>query len=142
MATVIRAEGRMGKGAFVYGHAELHGLTKSDSLAEVTRVFETLFASVAGGNSLNINNFGTFQIVEVESRDIEGRERGELTRVRAHRRLTLAVAPRLHNVINNYKDEPMTARKLAKGERDLMELGDDARVLFELVEVEETDDTE
>lgn len=116
MATVIRIDGRLGKGAFVEAHAELHDLTKEGALVEVTRVVETLFAAIAGGQPVNFNNFGTFQLAEVDVRDIDGRERGELTRVRAHKRVTFVAAPRLHNIINNYKDEPMTARKLAKGE--------------------------
>lgn len=116
MATVIRIDGRLGKGAFVEAHAELHDLTKNGASAEVTRVVETFFACIAGGNPVNINNFGTFQLADVDVRDIDGRERGELTRVRAHRRVNFVAAPRLHNIINNYKDEPKTARKLAKGE--------------------------
>lgn len=120
MATVIRVDGRLGKMAFVEAHAELHDLTKDGSLAEVTRVIETLFACIAGGQPVNFNNFGTFQIADIATRDMEDRERGNLTRVRAHKQLTFAAAPRLHNILNNYKEEPRTARKLAKGELDMM----------------------
>lgn len=121
MATIIRIDGRLGKGAFVEAHSELHDITKSQASAEVTRVVETFFAAIAGGQPVNINNFGTFQLADIDVRDIDGRERGELTRVRAHRRITFVAAPRLHNIVNNYKDEPMTARKLAKGEAAALE---------------------
>jgi len=124
MATVIRIDGRLGKGAFVEAHAELHDLTKDGALVEVTRVVETLFACIAGGQPVNFNNFGTFQLSEVDVRDIDGRERGELTRVRAHKRVTFVAAPRLHNIVNNYKEEPKTARKLAKGELAAMNEAD------------------
>lgn len=116
MATVIRIDGRLGKGAFVEAHAELHDLTKDGATVEVTRVIETLFACIAGGQPVNFNNFGTFQLADVVERDIETRETGGLSRVRPHKRITFVAAPRLHNIVNNYKEEPMTARKLAKGE--------------------------
>ena len=90
------------------------GVSRKEAARAVHAVFDVTASTVAGGESVVISNFGTFQPRPRPAHRARNPQTGETVLVPARRRLRFVVSPLLEQAVRD-RDTTTSIRKLPKG---------------------------
>lgn len=81
---------------------ENHGLSKSDCLKVIDKVFETIIATIGTGETVQITGFGTFKVIQRKARKIKDIHTGDLRTLEPKFQVKFIPSNQLKQKINEY----------------------------------------